>query len=150
MHALAHTPSRPHRLAAHVLTGIVALFLLVDGVMKLVQPQVVIDTTTLLGYPHGVIAGMGIVLIVSTLMYLAPRTSWLGAVLLTAYLGGAVASHVRIGSPLFSHTLFPVYVGLLVWGALALRDSRGANRLVARAAPRGLKSSAQMAALVRL
>ena len=136
MHAVAHTPSRPRRLAANALTGIVALFLLLDGAMKLIQPQVVIDTTTLqLGYPHGAIAGMGIVLIVSTLMYLAPRTSWLGAVLLTAYLGGAVASHVRIGSPLFSHTMFPVYVGLLVWGALALRDPRVLTLLL----PRGVR-----------
>ena len=136
MHAIAHTPSQPRRLAARLLTGIVALFLLLDGAMKLVQPQVVIDTTTMqLGYPQGAIAGMGIVLIVSTLMYLAPRTSWLGAVLLTAYLGGAVASHVRIGSPLFSHTMFPVYVGLLVWGALALRDPRVLTLLL----PRGVR-----------
>ena len=136
MHAIAHTPSQPRRLAARLLTGIVALFLLLDGAMKLVQPQVVIDTTTMqLGYPQGAIAGMGIVLVVSTLMYLAPRTSWLGAVLLTAYLGGAVASHVRIGSPLFSHTMFPVYVGLLVWGALALRDPRVLTLLL----PRGVR-----------
>jgi hypothetical protein len=124
MHVPDQNPGKPRRIAAHVLTGIVAVFLLLDGVMKLVQPQVVIDTTLQLGYPQATITGMGVVLIASTLFYLAPRTSWLGAVLLTAYLGGAVASHVRIGSPWFSHTLFPVYVALLVWGALALRDAR--------------------------
>jgi hypothetical protein len=124
MHAPAQNPGKPRHIAAHVLTGIVAVFLLLDGVMKLVQPQVVIDTTLQLGYPQATITGMGVVLIASTLIYLTPRTSWLGAVLLTAYLGGAVASHVRIGSPWFSHTLFPVYVALLVWGALALRDAR--------------------------
>lgn len=124
MHAPAQNPGQPRRIAAHVLTGVVAVLLLLDGVMKLAQPQAVIDTTLQLGYPQATITGMGVVLIASTLIYLAPRTSWLGAVLLTAYLGGAVASHVRIGSPLFSHTLFPVYVALLVWGALALRDAR--------------------------
>jgi hypothetical protein len=124
MHALAQNLGKSRRIAAHVLTGIVAVFLLLDGVMKLVQPQIVIDTTLQLGYPQATITGMGVLLIASTLLYLTPRTSWLGAMLLTAYLGGAVASHVRIGSPWFSHTLFPVYVALMVWGALGLRDTR--------------------------
>jgi hypothetical protein len=77
-----------------------------------------------LGYPESVIQGLGIVLLVCTILYAIPRTSILGAILLTGYLGGAVAANVRVGNPLFSHTLFPVYVALLVWAGLYLRDRR--------------------------
>jgi len=125
MNPISSAPSKPRRIAAYSLTGLVAAFLLLDGAMKLLQPQAVVEATTLqLGYPQHSIAGIGMVLIASTLAYLLPRTSWLGAVLLTAYLGGAIASHVRIQSPLFSHVLFPLYVALAVWGGLALRDER--------------------------
>jgi hypothetical protein len=77
-----------------------------------------------LGFPESVIVGLGIVLLACVILYVIPGTSILGAILLTGYLGGAVASHVRVGDPLFSHVLFPVYLGVLVWGGLFLREPR--------------------------
>jgi len=109
--------------AGWVLSALPALFLLVDGVMKLLKPAVVVDTTVQLGYPEGVILGLGVVLLASTLTYLLPRTCVLGAILLTGYLGGAVATHVRVGDGLFP-MLFPVILGALLWGGLVLRDAR--------------------------
>ena len=100
------------------------LFLLMDGVMKLLKPAPVVEATVRLGFPESVIQSLGIVLLICTILYIIPRTSILGAILLTGYLGGAVAANVRVGNPLFSHTLFPVYVALLVWGGLYLRDRR--------------------------
>lgn len=118
------TPSKSRRITAYLLGGLPALFLLVDGVFKLGKPSVVVEGTVKLGYPEGVIVPLGIVLIACTLLYLIPRTAVLGAILLTGYLGGAVATHVRVGDPLFSHVLFPIYFGALLWGALYLRDER--------------------------
>ena len=108
------------------LSGLVALFLLFDGAIKLVPLQVVIDTVVPLGWSADPVTwrALGIVLIASTLLYVYPRTAFLGAVLITAYLGGAVATHVRVGSPLFSHSLFGVYVGIALWAGLWLRDPR--------------------------
>ena len=100
-----------------------ALFLLVDGVMKLVKPPVVVEATVNLGYPESVIVPIGVVLIVCTILYLFPATSVLGAILLTGYLGGAVATHVRVGEGLFS-IVFPVIFGMLLWLGLYLRDAR--------------------------
>jgi DoxX-like family len=115
---------QPGRLAGRIITGLMAAFLLADGAMKLVPLQPVIDTTAQLGWPTdaAVLRALGAMLIVSTLLYVHPRTAALGAVLLTAYLGGAIATHARIGNPLFSHTLFGVYLSLLVWGGLWLRS----------------------------
>jgi len=110
--------------AARFLSGLPALFLLVDGVGKLVKPAPVVEGTVQLGYPESVLLGLGIVLLTCTVLYVIPRTAVFGAILLTGYLGGAIATHVRVGSPLFSHTLFPVYVALLIWGGLYLRDDR--------------------------
>jgi hypothetical protein len=109
-----------------ILSGVVVLFLLLDGGMKLVPLQVVTDTARQLGWPADPATWrvLGAVLIGSALLYAYPRTAVLGAILITAYLGGAVATHVRIGSPLFSHTLFGVFVGGLVWGGLLLREKR--------------------------
>ncbi|MBB3020107.1 hypothetical protein FHR70_003188 [Microvirga lupini] len=109
-----------------VLSGLVVLFLLFDGAIKLVPLQVVIDTVAPLGWPTDPVTwrALGMVLIASALLYAYPRTAFLGAVLITAYLGGAVATHVRIGSPLFSHSLFGVYVGIALWAGLWLRDPR--------------------------
>jgi hypothetical protein len=107
-----------------ILSILPALFLLLDGVMKLMKPEIVVQTTVQIGYSESIIVPLGIVLLVSTVLYLVPRTSVLGAVLLTGYLGGAVATNARIGSPLFSHVLFPVYIGVLLWGGLFLRDPR--------------------------
>jgi hypothetical protein len=109
-----------------VLSGLVVLFLLFDGAIKLVPLQVVIDTAVPLGWPSdpAMWRALGVVLIASAVLYAYPRTSILGAILITAYLGGAVATHVRIASPLFSHTLFSVYLGIALWAGLWLRDSR--------------------------
>jgi hypothetical protein len=95
-----------------------------DAVMKFAKPEVVVKGTAELGYPEGCILPLGVVLLVSTVLYLVPRTAAVGAILLTGYLGGAVAVHVRVSNPMFSHTLFPVYFGALLWGGLCLRDAR--------------------------
>ena len=99
------------------------LFLLVDGVMKLLKPAIVVEATRQLGYPESTIVGIGIALLVSTVLYVIPRASILGAILLTGYLGGAVATHVRVGAGWFS-ILFPVIIAAFVWGGIYLRDER--------------------------
>ena len=99
-------------------------FLIFDSVGKLLEVQPVIDGTRQLGYPPEIVFSLGVTLLSCVLAYLIPRTSVLGAVLLTGYLGGAVATHVRVGSPLFTHVLFPAYVAALLWGGLMLRDAR--------------------------
>lgn len=110
--------------AGLVLTGLAAAFLAMDTVMKLLVLAPAVQATTELGYPASTIFWIGAIQLVCLVLYLVPATSVLGVVLLTAYLGGAVATHVRVGSPLASHTLFPVYVGLMVWGGLYLREPR--------------------------
>jgi hypothetical protein len=109
-----------------ILSGLVVLFLLVDAGFKLIKPlpAPAVQAFGQLGYPVGLAAGIGILLLACVALYAVPRTSVLGAILLTGYLGGAVATHVRVGDPWFSHALFPVYIGLLVWGGLYLRDER--------------------------
>jgi hypothetical protein len=107
-----------------IMSGLPALFLLIDAIGKLVKPAAVVEGTVQLGYPESVLLGLGIVLLTCTVLYVIPRTAIFGAILLTGYLGGAVATHVRVGSPLFSHILFPVYVAVLIWGGLYLRDER--------------------------
>lgn len=107
----------------YILSAIPVLFLLMDGIMKLFKPAVVVDATRELGFNESVIVPLGIVLVGCTILYVIPRTAVLGAVLLTGYLGGAVATHVRVGGPVFS-VIFPVIVGLFVWGGLYLRDAR--------------------------
>ena len=104
------------------LSGLAALFFLMDAGMKLMRLPVVLETTTQLGWQTSSVVPLGIVLLISTLLYLYPKTSVLGAVLLTGYLGGAVETHARIDGPLFTHTLFGVYIGIIVWGGLYLRD----------------------------
>jgi hypothetical protein len=109
-----------------VLSGLAIAFFAMDGVMKLIQPQFVIDSTREIGWPADplTLEVLGCLLLASTALYLFPRTAALGAILLTGYLGGAVASHARVGSPLFTHDLFGVYLGLFVWGGLWMRDLR--------------------------
>jgi hypothetical protein len=113
-------------LTGHVLSGIVILFLLIDAGMKLAVLQPVVEASRQLGWPAdgATVRMLGLVLLICTILYAVPRTAVLGALLLTAFLGGAVATHARIGSPLFSHVLFGVYVGVLMWGGLWLRDER--------------------------
>ena len=109
--------------AGRILSALPVLFLLLDGVMKLVKPAFVVEATVQLGYPESVIVALGVVLVACTVLYLIPRTAVLGAILLTGYLGGAVATHVRVGGPLFS-ILMPVILGAMLWGGLYLRDER--------------------------
>jgi len=116
--------SRKRIWAGRILSALPLLFLLLDGVAKLVKPAPVVEGTVKLGYPETVIVPLGIVLLTCTILHVIPRTSVLGAILLTGYLGGAVATHVRVGDPLFTHVLFPIYLGVLIWGGLYLRDDR--------------------------
>ena len=109
--------------AGRIISALPALFLLMDGVMKLVKPAPVVEATVRLGYPESVILDLGIVLLACTVLYLIPTTSVLGAILLTGYLGGAIATHVRVGEGLFP-VLFPVMLGVLIWLGLYLRDNR--------------------------
>lgn len=116
--------TKRQRIVGRTLSGLAVAFLLLDAVMKFVKPQQVVDATLELGFPEHSIPLMGVSLLVSTLLYLLPRTALLGAILVTGYLGGAVAAHVRIDHPLFTHTLFPFYVAFSLWGGLYLRDAR--------------------------
>jgi len=112
--------------AGRIMSGFVVLFLLVDAGFKLIRPlpAPAVEAFGKLGYPVEFAGGIGVLLLACVAVYLIPRTSVLGAILLTGYLGGAVASHLRVGDPWFSHVLFPVYVGLLVWGGLYFREPR--------------------------
>jgi|CXWL01.1.fsa_nt_gi hypothetical protein len=107
-----------------ILSAIPVLFLTVDAAMKIANLAVVVAASRQIGWPVELAPVLGLVELGCVLVYLVPRTSLLGAILLTGYLGGAVATNVRIGAPLASHVLFPVYVALLVWGGLVLRDGR--------------------------
>jgi hypothetical protein len=106
------------------LSGLVILFLLFDGAIKLVPWPIVTETMDRIGYGSSetLARTLGIITVACTVLYAIPPTSILGAILLTGYLGGAMASHLRIGSPLFTHTLFGLYLGLMLWGGLWLRD----------------------------
>jgi hypothetical protein len=109
--------------AGRIISGIMTLFMLLDGVMKLIKPEPVVKGTMQLGFPESTIVGIGIVLLIGTVLYLIPRTAVLGAILLTGYLGGAIASQVRVSAVLFN-IVFPFIFGVLVWFGLFLRDRR--------------------------
>jgi hypothetical protein len=105
------------------LSGLAILFLVMDAVMKLLALPIVVKSAQALGFPGADMArALGVILAICTALYVFPRTAVLGAILLTAYLGGAVATHVRADSPLFTHVLFGVYVGVIVWAGIYLRD----------------------------
>jgi hypothetical protein len=108
------------------MTILPSLFLLLDGVMKLFKPRFVVEATMQLGYQESAILPIGIVLVICTVLYLLPITSVFGAILLTGYLGGAVATHVRAGQGSFP-VIFPVIIGVLIWGGLYFRDYRLRN-----------------------
>src|ERR1700738_4838273 len=116
--------SRPALWLGRVLSGLVIVFMLFDGAIKLVPWPVVTETMDRIGYGSSetLARTLGVITMACTLLYAIPPTSIVGAILLTGYLGGAMASHLRIGSPLLSHTLFGLYLGLMVWGGLWLRD----------------------------
>lgn len=112
------------KIAGWILTGVAGLFLFMDAAMKIVKADAAVKGTLELGYPEGLLAGLGAILLLCTIVYLIPRTAIVGAVLLTGYLGGAIATQVRVGNPLFTHALFPIYLAIMIWGALYLRDQR--------------------------
>jgi hypothetical protein len=116
--------SRKTLWASYGITGLVLLFLLFDSLGKLLKVAPVLEGSAKLGYPESSIVGIGVVLLLCTMFFAIPRTSVFGAILLTGYLGGAVATHVRVGSPLLTHQLFPVYLGALIWVALYLRNEK--------------------------
>jgi len=107
-----------------LLSGLAVLFLTFDAAVKVLKLGPAIEATMQLGYPESAIVPLGLIEIVCVIVYLIPRTSVLGVVLWTGYLGGAVASQVRVGNPLFTHALFPIYVAALLWIGLGLRDHR--------------------------
>ena len=126
MSTMVQTAPTPNGMlwSGRILSGLVVLFLLFDGAIKLIPLDVVITTSQELGIPAHLARTLGVLTLAGTLLYAWPRTAVLGAILLTGYLGGAIYVHVRAGSPMFSHTLFGVYLGLLIWGGLWLRDER--------------------------
>lgn len=125
--------SKKQTLAGRILSGLAVAFLLFDGVTKIFMdklPPEALKAGEALQWPIELMPTVGTLLLISLAVYLIPRTAIFGAVLLTGYLGGAVASHIRVSNPLFSHTLFPVYIAVLLWLGLYLRDARLRNTLV--------------------
>jgi DoxX-like family len=116
--------SKARRRTGAILSGLAILFLLFDSVGKLMQVQQVMEGSMQLGYPERSVRVIGIILLLCVIAYAVPKTSVLGAIVLTGYLGGAVATQLRVGNPLLTHTLFPIYVGVLIWGGLLLREDR--------------------------
>ena len=112
------------QVVGYAMSGLVVAFMLFDGAIKLVPLDIVIQTNAELGYKSSpaLVRGLGLLGLACTALYAFPRTAVLGAILLTAYMGGAIASQLRIGSPVFTHVLFGMYLGVLVWGGLYLRD----------------------------
>lgn len=137
MFATSHAlrTNRPARWTGLILSGIAVLFLLFDSVGKLLKVAPVVEGTAQLGYSESVIIPIGVILLICVIIYAIPRTAILGAVLLTGYMGGAIATHVRVGSPLLTHVMFPIYVSLLVWGGLFLRDPRVRHALRSVSSP---------------
>ncbi len=121
---LTTTNSKAKIWTSRVMSGLVILFMLADSIFKFIQPAEVVQGTVDLGYATHHIAVIGMLGLLSIVLYAIPRTAILGAILLTGYFGGAIATHLRLDNPLFSHTLFPVYLGILAWGGLWLRDER--------------------------
>ena len=126
MQSPSHTTliSKKRLWAGRIISGLAVLFLLFDGVIHLTTIPPVVEGFKRLGYQPSIGVGLGILELLCLALYVIPRTSVLGAILLTGYLGGAVATHLRVGNPLISHVLFPVYIGALIWGGLVLCDKR--------------------------
>ena len=121
------TLSRASIWAGRILTGVVSILLAMDAALKVFMLAPAVEGTAQLGFSPHVVFPLGVIQVVCLVLYLAPRTSILGAVLWTGYLGGAVATHVRLDNPLFTHTLSPIYVAIMIWGGLWLRDRRLRN-----------------------
>lgn len=122
--ALSTEISRSRLWTGRVIAGIITAFMLFDAIFKFINPAPVREAFARTGWPVHLSPVLGAILLISTIFFVIPRSAILGAILLTAYLGGAVAANLRLEDPLFSHTLFPVYFGVLMWGSLWLRDSR--------------------------
>jgi hypothetical protein len=116
--------SKRNLLAGRIISALAVLFLVFDGVTKVMKVPAVMEASARIGFPANLIVAIGTVLLICTGLYVIPSTSILGAILLTGYLGGAVVTNLRGGSPLFSETLFPIYFGVFVWVGLYLRDPR--------------------------
>ena len=123
--------SRKRLWVGYAISALVLLFLLFDSLGKLLKVAPVLEGSAKLGYPESSVVGIGVVLLLCTILFAIPRTSVFGAILLTGYLGGAVATHVRVGSPLLTHQLFPVYLGTLIWVGLYLRNEKLRRLLLA-------------------
>jgi hypothetical protein len=145
MRSASHPNSTAKKTAwfGYAVTALLLLFLLFDGVAKLLKPAPVVEATVALSYPESVIFGLGVLLLACLALYVAPRTSMLGASLLTGYLGGAIATHVRVGSDPFS-VVFPVILGALLWGGLFCAIT-GCARLFPRASQTNLWHAALLA-----
>lgn len=116
--------SKPKLWTSYALSGIAVLFMIFDTGIKLLRESHAVEGTIQLGYPDSTVVTLGIIEAVCLALYLIPRTSIFGMILMTGYLGGAVATHVRLGNPVFSHILFSVYIAILLWGGLYLREHR--------------------------
>jgi len=119
---MASNISKGRLWTARIMSWLIILFMLFDSIGKFMQPAEVVEGTVSLGYAQHHLVPIGILGLISTILYAVPGTSLLGAVLLTAYFGGAVATHIRMDAPLFTHLLFPVYLAVFAWGGLWLRD----------------------------
>jgi hypothetical protein len=117
-------PSRRAVITGRILTGIVALLLALDAGIKLVRAKAAIEGSAQLGFSQDQVFVIGVIAAVCLVLYLVPRTAPLGAVLWTGYFGGAIVTHFRVGNPLLTHVLSPIYVSALIWGSLYLRDPR--------------------------
>lgn len=128
--ALSNAPDRTRTrtsravIAGRIISGIGVVLLTLDMSMKLFGVKEALDGTVQLGYPIGMVLPLGVIQLICLILYLVPRTAPLGALLMTGYLGGAVATHVRLGNPMFTHILSPVYFAIILWGGLYLRDPR--------------------------
>ena len=124
MESTNKTASKKMLWTGRILSGVAIVFLLFDSITKILKVDAVVKASAQFGYPVSLLTAIGIILLVCLVVYVIPRTSILGALLLTGYLGGAVEANLRIGTPLFSNALFPIYFAVVVWGGLFLREKR--------------------------
>lgn len=127
MQTTTHHPSKKTLWISWIMSGLVILFMLMDSIFKFIQPEPVLETMLELGYGEHHITIVGTLALISVIFYAIPRTAILGAILLTGFLGGAIATNFRMDYPLLSHVLFPAYLAIFAWGGLWLRNSRLKN-----------------------
>jgi hypothetical protein len=122
--AQAGSISKKSLWAGRITTGFIVAFLLFDAVIHLMKPAPVVEAFAKLGFPIRLAVPLGLIELVCVLLYVIPRSSILGAILLTGYLGGAIAIQLPTGNSLFGEVLFPIYIGVILWGGIYLRDER--------------------------